>query len=156
MTAKPDRHRTGRVATAATVWSCPAGQEPIPSYLGYDYVQRRLAGQGYVTVSISADAVNALDFQDADGGLPRAPHSIRDHLRAWVGFVDSGTHPADLSNVVLVGHSRGGEGVNRASLDLPADEGYHVDRSGADRPHGLRVPGRAGDADGHDPAVLRR
>jgi hypothetical protein len=31
-----------------------------------------------------------------------------------------------LSDVVLVGHSRGGEGVNRASLDLPTDEGYHV------------------------------
>ena len=28
--------------------------------------------------------------------------------------------------MVLVGHSRGGEGVNRASLDLPVDEGYHV------------------------------
>ena len=28
--------------------------------------------------------------------------------------------------MVLVGHSRGGEGVNRASLDLPTDEGYHV------------------------------
>ena len=28
--------------------------------------------------------------------------------------------------MILVGHSRGGEGVNRASLDLPTDEGYHV------------------------------
>ena len=115
-----------RVARAAKVWSCPSGQQPVPSYLGYDYVQRRLAGQGYVTVSISADAVNALDFQDADGGAAARAALIRDHLRAWVGFADSGTHPADLSNVVLVGHSRGGEGVNRASLDLPVDEGYQV------------------------------
>ena len=82
----------------------------MPSYLGYDYVQRLLAGQGYVTVSISADAINALDFQDADGGAAARAALIRDHLRAWVGFADSGTHPADLSNVVLVGHSRGGEG----------------------------------------------
>ncbi len=89
-------------------------------------MQRRLAGQGYVTVSISADAVNALDFQDADGGAAARAALIRDHLRAWVGFSTSGTHPADLSNVVLVGHSRGGEGVDRASLDLPDDEGYHV------------------------------
>jgi hypothetical protein len=108
------------------VWSCPTGQVPVPSYLGYDYVQRLLAGQGYVTVSISADAINALDFQDQDGGAAARAALIRDHLRAWVGFAHRGTHPADLSDVVLVGHSRGGEGVNRASLDLPDDEGYHV------------------------------
>ena len=94
----------------------PAGEKPVPSYLGYDYVQRRLASQGYVTVSISADAINALDFRDADGGAAARAALVRDHLRAWVGFADSATHPADLSNVVLVGHSRGGEGVNRASL----------------------------------------
>jgi hypothetical protein len=114
------------VATGPKVWACPSGQLPVPSYLGYDYVQRRLAGQGYVTVSISADAVNALDFRDEDGGAAARATLIRDHLRAWVGFADSATHPADLSNVVLVGHSRGGEGVNRASLDLPTDEGYRV------------------------------
>ena len=122
----PPERRLATPARAAKVWSCPSGQEPVPSYLGYDYVQRRLAGQGYVTVSISADAINALDFQAADGGATARAALIRDHLRAWVGFADSGTHEADLSNVVLVGHSRGGEGVNRASLDLPVDEGYHV------------------------------
>jgi hypothetical protein len=112
--------------TGDHVWSCPAGELPIPSYLGYDYVQRTLASQGYVTVSISADAINALDFRDADGGAQARAALIQDHLRAWVGFVADGTHPADLSDVVLVGHSRGGEGVNRASLDLPTDEGYAV------------------------------
>jgi hypothetical protein len=115
-----------RSVVGARVWSCPPGQVPIPSYLGYDYVQRRLASQGYVTVSISADAINALDFQDDDGGAAARAALVRDHLRAWVGFADSATHPADLSNVVLVGHSRGGEGVNRASLNLPGDEGYHI------------------------------
>ncbi|HEX4688172.1 MAG TPA: hypothetical protein VH228_15440 [Nocardioides sp.] len=118
--------RTARNAAGAQVWSCPAGQLPVPSYLGYDYVQRLLASQGYVTVSISADAINALDFDDIDGGAAARAALIRDHLRAWVGFAQDGTHPADLSNVVLVGHSRGGEGVDRASLDLPRDEGYQV------------------------------
>ncbi|MBO0846664.1 MAG: hypothetical protein J2P22_14740 [Nocardioides sp.] len=116
----------GRFVAGARVWSCPPGLLPVPSYLGYDYAQRLLASQGYVTVSISADAINALDFQDEDGGAAARAALIRDHLRAWVGFVGSGTHPADLSHVILVGHSRGGEGANRASLDLPTDEGYHV------------------------------
>ena len=110
----------------AKVWSCPAGDKPVPSYLGYDYVQRVLASQGYVTVSISANAINALDFRASDGGADARAALIRDHLRAWVGFVADGTYSADLSNVVLVGHSRGGEGVNRASLDLPRDEGYQI------------------------------
>ncbi len=121
----PKPHRGG-AAKAPQVWACPEGQKPVPSYLGYDYVQRLLASQGYVTVSISADAINALDFRAADGGAAARATLIRDHLRAWVGFVDDGTRQADLSNVVLVGHSRGGEGVNRASLDLPRDEGYQV------------------------------
>jgi hypothetical protein len=109
-----------------TVWSCPEGEKPVPSYLGYDYVQRLLASQGYVTVSISADAINALDYRAIDGGAAARAALIRDHLRAWKQFVADGTHPADLTNVVLVGHSRGGEGANRASLDLPRDEGYAV------------------------------
>ena len=118
--------REARFVVGAKVWSCPPGEKPVPSYLGYDYVQRRLASQGYVTVSISADAINALDFRHADGGAEARAALVRDHLRAWVGFAGSSTHPADLSNVVLVGHSRGGEGVNRASLNLPDAEGYRV------------------------------
>jgi hypothetical protein len=124
-------HKTSSAAPSAskadaTAWTCPEGDKPVPSYLGYDYVQRLLASQGYVTVSISADAINALDYRAIDGGAAARATLIRDHLRAWSQFVADGTHPADLSNVVLVGHSRGGEGVNRASLDLPRDDGYQV------------------------------
>ena len=115
-----------RFVPGAKVWSCQEGDLPVPSYLGYDYVQRLLASQGYVTVSISADAINALDYHAPDGGAQARAALVRDHLRAWVDFVASGEHPADLSNVVLVGHSRGGEGANRASLDLPRNEGYAV------------------------------
>ncbi len=124
-TKRSHGHRSAAAADDK-VWACPEGQKPVPSYLGYDYVQRLLASQGYVTVSISADAINALDFRAVDGGAAARAALIREHLRAWVQFVDDGTHPADLSNVVMVGHSRGGEGVNRASLDLPRDEGYQI------------------------------
>jgi hypothetical protein len=114
------------LAAAPKAWKCGGKSIPVPSYLGYDYVQRLLATQGYVTVSISADAINALDFFAADGGAAARAELIRQHLLQWVQFVDNGDQAADLDNVILVGHSRGGEGANRASLNLPTDEGYHV------------------------------
>lgn len=107
-------------------WRCPGRSEPIPSHLGYDYVQQLLASQGYVTVSISANAINALDYDAPDGGATARATLIRKHLEAWTDFVAAGTYTADLSNVVLVGHSRGGEGANRASLDLGTDATYGV------------------------------
>jgi hypothetical protein len=107
-------------------WTCPGKQVPLPSYLGYDYVQRLLASQGYVTVSISADAINALDYNAADGGAAARAALIRRHLAYWASLVAGGDRQADLDNVILVGHSRGGEGVNRASLNLPTGAGYTV------------------------------
>jgi hypothetical protein len=113
-------------ATAPNAWKCPGKQLPVPSYLGYDYVQRLLATQGYVTVSISADAINALDYRVADGGAEARSALIRKQLDQWAQFVGDGDQHADLDNVILVGHSRGGEGVNRASLNLPTGAGYSV------------------------------
>jgi hypothetical protein len=121
--AKP---ATVPLAAAPRAWKCRGKSIPVPSYLGYDYVQRLLASQGYVTVSISADAINALDFFAADGGAAARAELIRQHLLHWVQLVDDGDQHADLDNVILVGHSRGGEGANRASLNLPTDEGYRV------------------------------
>ena len=89
-------------------------------------MQRLLATQGYVTVSISADAINALDYNAADGGAAARAALIRRHLEHWVQLVTDGDQHADLDNVILVGHSRGGEGANRASLNLPTDEGFTV------------------------------
>ena len=51
---------------------------------------------------------------------------IEAHLTAWADFVGAGTRSADLSNVILVGHSRGGEGANRASLDQAVDAPYDI------------------------------
>jgi len=114
------------IVKAPKAWKCPGKQLPVPSYLGYDYVQRLLASQGYVTVSISADAINALDYNAADGGAAARAALIRRHLEQWAQFVAHGDQSADLDNVILVGHSRGGEGANRASLNLPTDEGFTV------------------------------
>ncbi|MEE1837624.1 hypothetical protein [Streptomyces sp. SP17KL33] len=120
-------------------WPCPAGHEPVPSYRGYQHDQRLLASQGYVTVSISANSVNAQDWQADDAGAQARSSLIRLHLAHWADWAaDPSTAPdvvrraprADLGRVMLVGHSRGGEGADRAALDSltppPADEdGYH-------------------------------
>ncbi|MFI7587946.1 alpha/beta hydrolase family protein [Spongisporangium articulatum] len=120
-------------------WPCPAPEKAIPSYLGYLKAQKLLASQGYVTVSISANGINAQDGELADGGAQARSSLLRLHLAQWADWqADPDSRPAGLASVppvnlqkvLLAGHSRGGEGANRAALDSlnppPADvDGYH-------------------------------
>nr|WTB35563.1 hypothetical protein OG781_44500 [Streptomyces sp. NBC_00830] len=111
--------------TNNTVWPCPDGFQPIPSYRGYDTSAETLASQGYVVVSVSADGINAQDnpYSDDAGTLARG-QLIMDHLDL-LAEADTGHAPGmspllkgklDLQNVGLMGHSRGGEGVVKAAL----------------------------------------
>ncbi|HYN96315.1 MAG TPA: hypothetical protein VES42_20930, partial [Pilimelia sp.] len=114
-------------AEPAQTWPCPAGTLPIPSHRGYLAAQRLLASQGYLTVSIAANGINGQDLQAADGGAQARSSLVRTHLGQWADWAGAGrpgapavvrdAPPADLTQVLLVGHSRGGEGVNRAALD---------------------------------------
>ena len=115
-------------------WPCPTGWKPIPSYLGYLDAQKLLASQGFVTVSISANGVNGQDWQSADGGAEARSLLVREHLRYWDEWSTTGGNPfgsdlvgaVDLGRVVLVGHSRGGEGVNRAAIDSVGDPRWSI------------------------------
>jgi hypothetical protein len=127
------RHATcytgGSLGQVSGEWPCPAGWHAIPSHRGYLAAQRLLASQGWVTVSISANAVNAQDGLIDDGGARARARLVRHHLELWAGWaaspnawaaapagVRAGAVP-DLHRTLLVGHSRGGEGVDRAALD---------------------------------------
>lgn len=119
-------------------WPCADGYQPIPSHLGYLRDQRLLASQGYVTVSISANGINAQDWEAEDAGAQARSSLVRQHLARWADWtahrssapaVVREAAKADLSHVLLVGHSRGGEGVNRAAMDSlypppAAEDGY--------------------------------
>ena len=108
------------------VWPCSPGWDPVPNHLGFHYLQRRLASQGFVTVSVSANGINAQDGGTADGGALARARLVQAHLDLWARWVAEGRRKADLSDVVLLGHSRGGEGMAVAGLEIPMSAAYRV------------------------------
>lgn len=105
-------------------WPCKPPAKEVPSQLGYDYLQRILASQGYATVSIRVNGINAQDDAVADGGASARADIVERHLQHWASM--AGEHEVDMKDVVLVGHSRGGEGVNAVSMRAPLTADYRI------------------------------
>lgn len=115
--------------------TCPKGWLPTPNHLGYGYLAKELAANGYVVVSINANrGVNVADGVDGDFGLNlRRGRLVLRHMQqlaAWnsgrvatpanLGFSMRGL--MNFDQVGLMGHSRGGEGM-RAVLAQYRDKG---------------------------------
>ena len=117
-----------------TTGKCPSGYVVVPSHMGYAYLARDLASYGYVVVSINANrGVNAAKPAAGDWGLNlRRGRLVLRHLQELAGWNANGGAPAslgfdlkgamDFSQVGLMGHSRGGEGM-RAAVAQFSDPG---------------------------------
>ncbi len=104
--------------------------DPVDSYTGYDYLAEDLAARGFVVISASANHINDRDLPGSlglgagDGGsLARAQLIIRT-LEEFENLNDQACECSigsdllgrqDFTRVGLMGHSRGGEGVNHAT-----------------------------------------
>ena len=114
----------GEIPDPVPAWCAPLGVIPVPSFEGYRYLADRLASQGRIVVSIAANGINAQDSGDL-GATARAL-LVEYHLTRLAkaasqsigGYGDLLVGRLDLSRTVLMGHSRGGEGVVRAAQML--------------------------------------
>ena len=127
-------YRGGPTGEASGDWPCPDGWRPVPSHTGYRYIADVLASQGYLIVSIAANGINGQDGLFIDGGASARSELVRHHLAQWAEWSTAGGDPwggrfqgrVNMNKVVLVGHSRGGEGVERAAIDSRSADPWKI------------------------------
>lgn len=121
------------------VWM-PEGEGPFPLVLmvhgnhsmedysdeGYAYIGKLLASQGNIAVSVDENFLNGTwsgDFRGKE--MPARAWLLLKHLEQWSVWSRDANHllyqKADLDQVILIGHSRGGEAVSIAAAfnELP-------------------------------------
>ena len=112
--------------------TCPSGWIESPSYLGYDYLANRLASYGYIVASIDANrGITGGPGGAGDSGLIKARGIlVMRHLQNLSQWNRHGGTPSgvgvelqghlDFTNIGMMGHSRGGDGVRAAYNDYIA------------------------------------
>lgn len=113
---------TGKIWYPATEKECPVlfivhgnHNYTTDSYLGYDYLGKYLASNGYVVVSVNENSCNELSNEnDARAIL------LLENIKQVLKFNKDEANPLygkiDEENIALAGHSRGGECVSTAYL----------------------------------------
>lgn len=111
----------GRVWMPAEKKNCPMmlivhgnhGMEEF-SDPGYAYLGELLASRGFIVVSVDENFINATwsgDFRGKE--MPLRGWLLLKHLEQWKEWTNNSQHElfekADLNNIILAGHSRGGE-----------------------------------------------
>ena len=112
----------------------PPGDGPFPIILivhgnhsmidysddGYGYLGGLLASRGFITVSVDENFINAHwsgDFRGKE--MPTRAWLLLKHLEQWEKWNNSDEHELagkiDMDNIILIGHSRGGEAVSIAA-----------------------------------------
>lgn len=102
-------------ASGVDRWPCDPQAEQ-PNYRGFDYLVSGLADKGYVALSLNINAENTLGFGEGTPG-ERLPQIFDLHMKALASAVAGGENgfgvnlkgKVDLTRIVLIGHSRGGE-----------------------------------------------
>ena len=87
---------------------------------GYQYLGELLASRGFITVSVDENFINGTwsgDFRGRE--MPARAWFLLKHLEQWKKWSKDPNsdlfQKADLNNVLLIGHSRGGEAVSIAA-----------------------------------------
>ena len=116
----------------ARVWY-PRGEGPFPLVLivhgnhkmeessdpGYAYLGELLAGRGFILASIDENFLNGNWAGDLGGENNARGWLLLKHLQLWRTWNELEDNPfhnkVDLSNIALIGHSRGGEAIVHAA-----------------------------------------
>ena len=112
----------------------PDGPGPFPLFLivhgnhtmsvasdnGYAYLCELLASRGFIAVSVDENFLNSGLFHDPPKQQAVRGWLLLEHLRLWHQWAKDSASPfygkADLTNIALAGHSRGGEAAATAAL----------------------------------------
>ena len=85
------------------------------NYRGFTYLQEHLASHGYISSSIDLDDLEA--WPPSSAGIGARAWVVLEHIERMEAM-NVGAEPLagkiDMNNIVLIGHSRGGEAVVKA------------------------------------------